>query len=79
MTEEQIQEFWMCFKEYLDKKHLDTAAERFVDLLADMGTEDHTFREALGADNVLDNAIHYYLDEDTEEVYDNEDGFDWDE
>ena len=42
-------------------------------------TEDNTFREALGADNILDNAIHYYLDEDAEEVYDNEDGFDWDE
>ena len=50
MTEEQIQEFWMCFKEYLDKKHIDTVPERYVDLLADMGTEDNTFREVLGAD-----------------------------
>ena len=48
MNEEQIQEFWTLFKEYLDKKHIETAAERYVDLLADMGTEDHTFTESMG-------------------------------
>ena len=35
MNEEQIQEVWTLFKEYLDKKHVETAAERYVDLLAD--------------------------------------------
>ena len=79
MNENEIQEFWMLFKEYLDKKHVETAAERYVDLLADMGTQDHTLVEALGADSVLDSAIKYYLDEDAEEVYDNEDGYDWEE
>ena len=78
MNEEQIQEVWTFFKEYLEKKHVETAAERYVDLLADYGTEDRTFIEAMGSCNILDNAIRYYLD-DEEEVYDDEDGFDWDE
>ena len=79
MNENEIQEFWLLFKEYLDKKHVETAGERYVDLLADMGVQDNTFIEALGADSALDNAIKYYLDDDAEEVYDNEDGYDWDE
>jgi hypothetical protein len=37
MNDEQIQEIWMMFKEHLDKKHVETAAERYVDLLADYG------------------------------------------
>lgn len=78
MNEDQIQETWTLFKEYLDKKHVDTAAERFVDLLADMGTQDNTFTEAMGSCEILDNAIKYYLD-DEEEVFDDEDGFDWEE
>ena len=78
MNEEQIQETWTMFKEYLDKKHIETAAERFVDLLADYGVPDETLIESYGADSTLDNAIKYYL-EDDEEVHDDEDGYDWDE
>ena len=78
MNEDQIQETWTLFKEYLDKKHVSTAAERFVDLLADMGTQDNTFTEAMGSCEILDNAIKYYLD-DEDEVFDDEDGFDWEE
>lgn len=77
MTEEQIQEIWSVFKDYLDKKHVDTAAERFVDLMADYGVEDKTFHEAMGFDQKLDEAIGYYLDEEVEEYYDDED--DWKE
>ena len=60
----QISEIWQCFKEYVDKKHIETVAERFVDLCADYGTPDEAFRDALGVDNELDKAITYYLDED---------------
>ena len=76
MNEEQIQEFWLLFKEYLDKKHVESAAERYVDLLADYGTSDEAFQECFGADSFLDNAIKYYLDLDNEDVIDEED---WDE
>jgi len=72
MTDEQIAEIWMLFKEYLDKKHIETAAERFVDLMADYGVTDMTLTEVLGADAQLDTAINYYLDIDSEDVYDDE-------
>jgi len=68
---------WTVFKDYLDKKQTDTAAERFVDLLADYGTEDHQFTSALGSCTVLDAAINYYLDiESADDVLDEE--LDWD-
>jgi hypothetical protein len=78
MNEEQIQEVWTLFKEYLDKKHVETAAERYVDLLADYGIDDHVLIESMGSCTTLDNAIKYYLD-DEEEVHDDEDGYDWEE
>ena len=75
MTEEQIADIWMSFKEYLDKKHIEMAAERFVDLLADYGVSDETFQDCFGVDTTLDNAIRYYLEMD--EVDDDYD--EWDE
>ena len=62
MNEEQIADVWMMFKEYLDKKHVEIAAERFIDLLADYGVSDEVFTELLGTDAILDHAINYYLD-----------------
>ena len=76
MNESQIVEIWQLFKEYVDKKNLDIAAERFVDLLADYGVGDDTMTSALGSDVVLDHAINYYLDLDD----DREDDYnDWDD
>ena len=69
MEESQIAEIWMMFKEYVDKKQIDIAAERYVDLLADYGVEDDSFKSIIGSDAVLDQAITYYLelDEDAED------------
>ena len=71
MEESQIADIWMMFKEYLDKKHVEMAAERFVDLMADFGVGDDTFKDLLGTDKDLDHAINYYLDldDDYEEDY----------
>ena len=77
MNEEQIADVWNTFKNYLDKKHVDTAAERFVDLLADYGVADVTLQESLGTDKDLDTAIQYYLEDDSEVLYDDEE--DWEE
>ena len=66
MDGSQIIEFWQVVKEYIDKKHIETVAERYVDLCADFGTDDEAFRDALGSDNELDKAIGYYLEEDVE-------------
>ena len=67
-----IADIWLLMKEYIDKKNLEIAAEKYIDLLADYGTEDPSMKSALGSDIVLDNAIYYYLDIDA-------DNDDWDE
>jgi hypothetical protein len=75
MNESQIVDTWTLFKEYLDKKNQDIAAERFIDLLADYGVDDHTLTQALGSDSTLDGAINYFLDID-EENYEEDDPWD---
>jgi len=78
MNEDQIADIWMSFKEYLDKKHVEAAAEKFVDLCADYGVSDETFKEVLGNDSVLDDAIYYYLEIDSVDYDTNIDDEDWD-
>ena len=75
MDGSQIIEFWQVFKEYIDKKHIETVAERYIDLCADFGTDDEAFRDALGSDNELDKAIGYYLEEDVELDEDTEEDY----
>jgi hypothetical protein len=72
LSETQIGDVWLMFVEYIDKKQLETVAERYVDLLADFGVSDRVFKDAIGVDEILDQAIGYYLndDEDGEEDYD---------
>jgi hypothetical protein len=78
MNEEQIADVWLTIKEYLDKKHAEMAAERFVDLMADFGVTDQQFQDILGNDKMLDSAILYYLDISSD--YDEDDYNDeWDE
>ena len=76
MDESQVVEVWTMFKEYIDKKHIDQAAERYIDLCADYGISDEALQNALGNDSALDYAINYYLDIDGEDVLDEE--LDWD-
>ena len=64
LNETQIGDIWLNFVEYLDKKQLETVAERYVDLLADFGVSDRTLQNATGVDEILDQAIAYYLNED---------------
>ena len=77
MDDEKLADVWMLFKEYLDKKHIEMAAERYVDLMADYGVSDETFKDLIGTDATLDTAISYYLDIDDEDMLDEEQ--DWDE
>ena len=62
MNEEHVSEVWMLFKQYVDKKQLEVAAEKYIDLLADQGVSDTVLQEAMGTDADLDDAIVYYLD-----------------
>ena len=75
MNEEHISDIWTMFKEYTDKKQMELVAEKYVDLLADYGVSDETFKEVIGTDSNLDEAISYYLDLDNVE----DDDEDWDE
>lgn len=76
MDESQIVDVWTLFKEYLDKKSIEMAAERYIDLCADYGVSDEVFVSSLGHCSVLDHAINYYLDLDSEDAIDEE--VDWD-
>jgi hypothetical protein len=76
MGEDQIVNIWTLFKPNLDKKAVEIAAEKFVDLLADYGVEDNTFTECLGYDKYLDAAINYYLDLDLDGSIDDDE---WDD
>ena len=71
--ERQIVDIWGCFKEYLDKKQVHAAAERYVDLLCDFGVNDQMFNEMLGVDDALDDAIYYYLDMEKGDLDDEDD------
>jgi hypothetical protein len=78
MNEEQIADLWMTFKEFLDKKHIELAAEKYIDLLADYGVSDEVLQDCIGNESHLDNAINYYLDVEDYETFDDEDIEDWD-
>ncbi len=67
LNESQIGDIWLIFADYIDKKQLEVAAERYVDLLADYGVSDRVMQSAMGVDHTLDQAIEYYLDEEDEE------------
>ena len=68
MDEEFVADIWMLFKEYLDKKHIELAAEKYVDTLIDYGLADDQLQEMLGHDKHLDYAIQYYLEMDNEYI-----------
>ena len=77
MDENQIIDIWSVFKEYIDKKSVEDVAERYVDTLVDYGVSDLTLRDCLGQDNVLDEAIEYYLDDVEDDL--ESDNSDWDD
>lgn len=79
MNENQIADIWMLFKEYVDKKAVESLAERYVDLLADHGISDKVLQSSIGYDDDLDEAIEYYLDQDSEESFEDEDNWDYNE
>ena len=78
MNENHVGDIWMLFKEYLDKKTIELAAERYIDLLADCGVSDKVIQAASGIDDSLDDAISYYLDEEPDEDEYDEDNWDYD-
>ncbi len=76
MNEEIAADLWNLFKEYLDKKHVEMAAERYVDMLADYGMSEVQLQDMMGNSKRLDTAIQYYLELDQDE---DDDEDEWDE
>ncbi|MEY4331754.1 MAG: hypothetical protein RLZZ196_492 [Bacteroidota bacterium] len=72
LNETQIADIWLNFVDYIEKKSLDTCAERFVDLLADLGVPDKVLKSVIGVDEYLDQAVEYYLGDDEEPEEDDE-------
>lgn len=62
MDGSEVVEVWHLFRGYTDKKSVEALAEKYIDLVADLGTSDEELKEALGEDKYLDEAITYYLD-----------------
>ena len=82
LNETQIADIWLLFNQFVDKKQLDVAAERYVDLLADFGVGDRALQGATGNDEYLDRAVAYYLEDSEgaeEEIEEDEDYYDEDE
>lgn len=78
MNENQLADIWMLFKEHIDKKQQEAVAERYIDLLADYGVSDKILEAATGVDDILDQAIEYYLDieeTDSDEDWEDEDNY----
>ena len=72
MSDEEILDIWNLFKDYIDKKQVETAAERYVDLLVDYGVQDDQLVSILGHHEMLDQAVNYYLDIDEEDSDDDD-------
>ena len=70
MNEEFVADIWTLFKSYFDKKHIELAAEKYVDVIIDYGIDDTQLKEMLGTDKYLDAAIQYYLEMDGNDVDD---------
>ena len=79
LNETQIGDIWLLFADYVDKKIVDSVAERYVDLLADFGVTDRVMQAATGVDSVLDAAIEYYMDEESDDLEEEDDYYDEDE
>lgn len=72
MNETQMSDIWLLLKEFSDEKLIETVAERYIDLLADHSVSDRALKELLGHDDILDEAIDYYLDQEDEHSYTDE-------
>jgi len=66
LNETQIGELWLLFADYIDKKQLDSVAERYIEVLLDNGVTDRTLQQAMGVEHTLDQAIEYYLEDDAD-------------
>ncbi len=59
-------DLWLSVRDYIDKKYIEAASTKFVDVIADT-LGDAAVKELLNHDDDLDCAIDYYFDESDED------------
>lgn len=69
-------DLWLSVREYIDKKHIEAASSKFIDVIADTLGDD-AIKELSNHDDDLDNAIDYYLDDGEEDAEDFDDDVDY--
>jgi hypothetical protein len=62
MNENQIADIWMLFKEHLDRKVIHSVAEQYITMLMDHEVSEKQIENAIGFDDVLDEAISEQLE-----------------
>ena len=62
MNDELLTEIWTMAKGYMDKNHIETAAEHYIDLITDHIDDIETLNDMRGVDIALDTAIEMYLE-----------------
>ena len=62
MNETQIADIWMLFKEHLDRKVAPAVAVQYITMLIDHDVSEKQIENAIGFDDVLDEAISENLD-----------------
>lgn len=77
MDEGLIMTIWDTFREYIPEKHLEVAAEQFVELLLDHDTPLLVLESLKGYDPHLDDAIKVVTDEDGDDEDEDDDGDSW--
>lgn len=85
MDEQLIIEIWETFKDYIPEKQREIAANQFVEFLQSRDVEEDVFEGLLGYDPHLDDAVNLVLDEykeleeeeDTDELWDDEEEEDY--
>jgi len=73
LNETQIGDVWLTFIEYIDKKQQEVIAERCIYFLGYCGGSYRVLQAATGVDEILDQAIAYYLNDDEVESDDDDD------
>lgn len=61
MNEEMLIEIWLMTSGYMEKAHIETAAEHFIGLLSEYTDDIAVFNSMKGADPYLDTAIAEYV------------------
>lgn len=62
MNDEMFTEIWLMARGYMDKNHIDTAAEHYVGLIMEYVNDTDMLNDMRGADTSLDIAIETYIE-----------------